>query len=512
MIDAGQENYLRSIFRAAGTSQLRPLDPRLMADRDGVIRKWPNQNAGLPPTLVWALLGGTVNSNSGTIIFKRPRNDLDTVFIEIPIQFLARFPQAVRGMVTGKYVLVGGSLSPENDVVTPLSRVLERPTRATEVHAQMLAQALEKRSFVVLPAWFIGFAAALIVFSGACTGLMDRYGWRVLAAIGVQVAAILGIPLLLQANGVDTYGLPALGWVLGWLLALLTVSSATRAIGSEQRRFAQSALGRYLPPDVANQIIRDPTKLELSGEQREVYALFTDLEGFTQFSHAVSPRQMSSLLNAYLDCMSEVVLRHGGTIDKFVGDAVVAFWGAPIAYPDDGRRAVAAAVALRKAGEAFQQKVRGSLPRFGDTRVGLHRGEAVVGNFGGNGRMQYTALGDGMNTAARLESANKLLKTGVLISTAAIADADDHFLRPMGRVVLSGRSTPIELWEPTTSIPQEECRLLRRAWADFDAGEEAAMRAIKKIAKRHPEDAALALFVYRLKAVGPGGAFVLASK
>src|SRR6185436_5461250 len=129
-------------------------------------------------------------------------------------------------------------------------------------------------------------------------------------------------------------------------------------------------------------------RLALKGEQTRIYALFTDLEGFTKLSHAITPETLSRLLNRYLDLMSDIVLKHGGTIDKFVGDAVVAFWGAPIARDDDGDRALAAAIAMYEAGNAFAASAGEDIPPIGVTRVGLHRGEAVVGNFGGEGRMQ----------------------------------------------------------------------------------------------------------------------------
>src|SRR3546814_1678783 len=188
--------------------------------------------------------------------------------------------------------------------------------------------------------------------------------------------------------------------------------------------------------------MRSPAQLSLHGERRNIYCVFTDLEGFTKLSHAVTPETVARLLNEYLDRLSDIVLDHGGTIDKFVGDAVVAFWGAPLSRPDDGEKAAAAAVAMFRAGEAFRVDMAEGVPPIGMTRVGLHVGDAIVGNFGGEGRIQYTALGDSMNTASRLESANKSLKTGVLISAEAAATAGRDDLMPMGRVTLRGRARP----------------------------------------------------------------------
>ncbi|MEQ1511038.1 MAG: adenylate/guanylate cyclase domain-containing protein, partial [Sphingopyxis sp.] len=250
------------------------------------------------------------------------------------------------------------------------------------------------------------------------TALLDVRPWVSALLLLAQLALIALIPYWLQQYGFDTLGLPVAGTAGGWLLAFIAATSALRAVGAEERAFAQSALGKYLPRDIAQEILRDPDRLALHGEKKAIYCLFSDLEGFTTMSHIMSPENVAFVLNAYLDTLSEVVLAHGGTIDKFVGDAVVAFWGAPISRADDAQKAAQALIAMTAAGEAFAKRMAGeqdgTLPPIGRTRVGLHFGEAVVGNFGGEGRIQYTALGDSMNTAARLESANKLMKTRAL--------------------------------------------------------------------------------------------------
>jgi adenylate cyclase len=144
--------------------------------------------------------------------------------------------------------------------------------------------------------------------------------------------------------------------------------------------------------------------------------------------------------------------------------------------------------------------------------VGLHRGEAVVGNFGGEGRIQYTALGDGMNTAARLESANKLLKTTALVSDEAKSQSTLDVFRPMGRIVLSGRSTPVMVWEPKPSMPAEMRSKLVEWWERFDEGDLSALAELEQVSAANKGDAALANFVYRIREAGPGGHFVLGSK
>jgi adenylate cyclase len=355
-------------------------------------------------------------------------------------------------------------------------------------------------------------AALGVVVAGGLTSLLELRSWKLGVVLLAQVVFFVKLPFYLQTINVDTQSLPAFGWGLGWALAFAAIGTAARAIGSEQRRFAQSALGKYLPRDIANQIMRDPERLALRGEKKQIYAMFTDLEGFTKLSHSITPEQLSNLLNRYLDILSETVLRHGGTIDKFVGDAVVAFWGAPIAREDDADRAIKAAIAMYEAGEEFKKSADPDLPPIGCTRVGLHRGEAVVGNFGGEGRIQYTALGDSMNTAARLESANKSLKTTALVSSEAKSESTLDLFRPMGRIVLSGRATPVEVWEPKPSMPDDERRKLVELWERFDAGDLSALAELEQISHANKDDAALANFVYRIREAGPGGHFVLGSK
>ncbi|HEX8641311.1 MAG TPA: adenylate/guanylate cyclase domain-containing protein [Allosphingosinicella sp.] len=514
-----QEEFLRNFLREAAPGPVRPASIRLETDlADNVIRRWPNQPRDLPPLLadVMAPVRPQFRNHHGLIDFRVPasgRADEVPVFTNLPIQFVTEFPEGVREMIQGRYVLIGGDIQDLDNYETPMTRITGRWMKGLEVHAQMLAQLLDGRMPPPVPSWALWIAALGVVAAGALTSLLEVRGWKLALILLFQLAFFGYLPFQLQAMDIDTLGLPAFGWGAGWLLAFVGVGTAARAVGSEQRRFAQSALGKYLPPDIANEIMRDPERLSLRGEKKQIYALFTDLEGFTKLSHAITPEQLSALLNRYLDLMSDTVLKHGGTIDKFVGDAVVAFWGAPIDRPDDADRAVKAAAAMFDCGEEFRRSPGDGIPPIGCTRVGLHRGEAVVGNFGGEGRMQYTALGDGMNTAARLESANKALKTTILVSTQAKEDCTLDVFRPMGRVVLSGRSTPCEVWEPVPHMAPDLRAKLNSLWERYDHGSDIeALRALEALAAEHKEDAALGEFVYRIREAGPGGHFVLGSK
>jgi adenylate cyclase len=531
-ISLHQERFLRDLLRRIGPGQVRPASIKLEPDiQDGVTRRWTRQDSRLPPILSNAMIAAhpEFRSFSGSLDYRLP-DEGATLFNKVSIETLAAIesdenPPEVRAVIAdafaenirGRYILIGGDIADSDDFETPMTRFTGAMTKGLEIHAHMLAQQLDGRMRTPIPNWVLWLAALAVIAAGGLTSALELRRWLLSIVLVVQLALIGYTPFLLHAMRVDTIDLPAFGWGAGWLLAFIGVGAAARAVGSEQKRFAQSALGKYLPRDVAQEIMRDPDQLALHGEKTRIYALFTDLEGFTKLSHAITPETLSRLLNRYLDLMSEIVLKHGGTLDKFVGDALVTFWGAPIAREGDADRAVQAGLAMYQCGEEFRRSARDiagddEVPPIGVTRVGLHRGEAVVGNFGGEGRIQYTALGDAMNTAARLESANKALKTTMLVSDEAKRESGIDFFRPMGRIVLSGRATPVMVWEPVPDMDAGLRGELGAVWSRFDAGEKEALVQLESIADAHKEDAALQYLVYRLREVGPGGHFVLGSK
>jgi adenylate cyclase len=160
---------------------------------------------------------------------------------------------------------------------------------------------------------------------------------------------------------------------------------------------------------------------------------------------------------------------------------------------------------MYEAGEAFRRRAPEGVPPIGVTRVGLHRGEAIVGNFGGEGRIQYTALGDSMNTASRLEGANKYLKTKTLVSDTIVEKSTLGYFRPMGRIAVSGRSTPMEVYEPVPNQSLEDVISFTALLKRFDDNDPQAMSELEAMVVANPDDKALANLVERLREVGPGG-------
>ncbi|NML92728.1 adenylate/guanylate cyclase domain-containing protein [Novosphingobium olei] len=525
-----QEQDLRRTIAAVRGPTVRPASILLDNDYDNVSRRWPARKPGMPLLLSMAMTEATGESDSrftgytGPIRFRRPASSDRPVFDELPIDFVADPETAAfaQEQIKGRYVLIGAHFSDFDKFDTPFTRTNTRIMGETQtigvaIHAAMLAQVLDHaRPRDVPMVAKLGFAL-LAVGLGALTALARARTWLLSLFVVVQLGVVLLLPFVMQRAGFDTLNLPAFGWFVGWLLGYLAVSSALRALNAAQREFAQGALGKYLPASIANEIMRNPERLQLHGEKRAIFCLFSDLEGFTKLTHAVEPEMIARLLNDYLDRLSAVVLQYGGTLDKFVGDAVVAFWGAPLAKPDDGERAIAAAIAMYQAGEEFRRAVPEGVPPIGRTRVGVHYGEAIVGNFGGEGRIQYTALGDAMNTAARLEGANKTLDTTVLVSREALEHvgqgsdrAGQPRFRPMGTVTLRGRSTPVEVFEPLPPGDAREAALAEELVAAHRNGDGVAVRNVtERIAQAAKDDRALANLAARLAQAHEGESHAL---
>lgn len=516
-----QQQFLDSFQSDIRTDTTRPSSIRLEVDDDGVARRWPDQPPQLPPFFSMALAGEPANQGfsdyRGAIRYRLPVSSERPVFNKLPIDLFSdpETAQFVASEVEGRYVLIGGDFVDFDQFDTPLTRIGDPVTGDTqmiglEVHAHMLAQLLDNYRPRAIPGWALWIAAVAVLAAGTATALSNLRALWMGAMLTAQILFFIAMPFFLQSVEFDTLGLPSFGWAFGWLIAYASVGAAARVVGSKQRAFAQGALGKYLPKSVAAQILRDPDKLALHGEKREIFCVFTDLEGFTKLSHAIEPEMVAVLLNDYLDRLAAVVLEHGGTLDKFVGDAVVAFWGAPLSFPDDGERAVRAAYAMYKAGEDFRRNAPEGVPPIGRTRVGVHFGEAIVGNFGGEGRIQYTAFGDSMNTAARLEAANKPLDTTVLVSReAAERSGLQDWFRPMGKVVLRGRAKPVEIFEPVPDLPLDQRETVRQIVAAHEQGNMDAVAKSTATYETESMDKALANLFQRLAKTQKGESYVL---
>jgi adenylate cyclase len=233
------------------------------------------------------------------------------------------------------------------------------------------------------------------------------------------------------------------------LIAALAVNYATEG---KEKRFIKGAFKQYLSPLVIDELVQHPEQLQLGGATRELSILFSDLRGFSGISEHLSPEQLTGLLNDYLTAMTEIIYRHGGTVDKYEGDAVIAFWNAPVTQPDHAHRAVQAALEYQAALTALRPDLKARYGHDLFARIGLNTGPVVVGNMGSRQRFNYTFLGDAGNLASRLEGINKQFATPILISEATRTRLPpDVPVREISQVQVVGRKEPVRVFEPLTA-------------------------------------------------------------
>jgi class 3 adenylate cyclase len=263
---------------------------------------------------------------------------------------------------------------------------------------------------------------------------------------------------------------------------------------------AHASLSRYFSPQIASRLACDGEADGMAVHWREIATIFTDITSFTTLVESATPEVLGALLNEYVGGMTDIVFAHEGTVAKIIGDAIQVLFNAPGEQPDYATRAVACAHDLDIWAEQFRERWKEKGVNFGATRIGVHAGPALVGNFGGSRFFDYTAYGDTINTAARLEAANKFLGTRICVS-AAIANAVERFQgRPVGDLVLRGRSEPLRAWEP---LPPERftgaaTTQYSEAFAKLEAGDVAAMPAFAALVGSHADDALAGFHLRRL--------------
>jgi adenylate cyclase len=277
-----------------------------------------------------------------------------------------------------------------------------------------------------------------------------------------------------------------------------TLREARRRQSAAER--AHASLSRYFSPNLAERLASDGGAIDLGGQRREVASLFTDLAGFTALVESLEPAVLTTLLNDYLAGMTEIVFAHEGTVAKIVGDALHVLFGAPGEQPDHAGRAVACALALDMFAEAFRARWRDQGITLGVTRIGAHAGPAIVGNFGGNQFFDYTAYGDTINVAARLETANKALGTRICVSAAVAERVEGFHGRPVGDLVLRGREDPIRAFEPLRARLDTDSATdaYIEAFALLEAGDPRAVAAFAAQLGRQADDRLASFHLKRL--------------
>lgn len=305
---------------------------------------------------------------------------------------------------------------------------------------------------------------ALVLFGllagGAASGLADRAGAAPLILLVGSGALTAAACAAFRRGVVLDMVAPQLALWLGFAAS----SAYNYAVEGRRKRYIQGAFSRYLSPEIVARIAENPEMLALGGERREVTVYFSDIEGFTTISEKLEPEALTRLMNRYLGEMTDTILASGGTLDKYIGDAIMAFWGAPVPSADHALAACRTALANQKR----LVELAGEFARLGyppvRARIGLNSGPAVIGNMGSALRFSYTALGDTVNLSSRLEGANKAYGSYILISEATRAGAGAAVeTRELDFVMVKGKHQPIRVYELLGLAGETEERLLKKA-------------------------------------------------
>lgn len=383
-----------------------------------------------------------------TIAWKPHLDSQTPPFPVFPAHALAALPDA---WIAGKVVLVGAMLSITDRHRTPLAIVHDddrgnMPGVYLQAHA--IAQFLENRQASQPGLGTTVFTGLVMASIGMLIGLLKK-------GIAFNLAAGLGTVLAFWTLGMlgFRHGLPMLpliGPTLALGLSQWMMDVLLGSVERGQRKFVQEAFSRYVSPAVVSQLVENPDSLRISGVRRELSFIFTDIAGFTTLSEKLSSEQLSDLLNAYLDGACTIILRHEGMVDKFIGDAIMAIFNAPMVQPDHAERAVRCAIELDAYAEDFRRRQNAVGVALGVTRLGVHTGFAVIGNFGSNTRMDFTALGDAVNTAARTEGVNKYFGTRLCCTANVVEQCPGLHFRPIAEAVLKGKLSSTALYSPVS--------------------------------------------------------------
>ena len=329
-----------------------------------------------------------------------------------------------------------------------------------------------------------GWGAVVAVAAGAGAWIFAWWAWAGVAYVpGGELFAFderfVWVPI----------GAPLLAGMLSYVGSVAYVA----VVEGREKRFYKGAFSKRVSPELVEEIAENPALLQLGGHKRRLTLLFSDLSGFTTLSENMDPVELVSLLNDYLHDMTQIVLEQGGFLDKYIGDAIMAFWNAPTLAPDHADRGMRTAIIMQRHMAELNRRWRAANPAHQDleVRIGVHTGEVVVGNVGGEQRFEYSAIGDPVNLAARLEPANKSYGTLNMVSqvTLEAGTAAGYRVRELDVITVKGKAEPVKVYEllelAGAALPPDEEEALRH----YEAGLAAYRRHEWAAAKQHFESA-----------------------
>jgi adenylate cyclase len=411
----------------------------------------------------------------------------------------------------GKFCVIGYSGVGTSDLgVNPFWR--HYPNVGT--HANIYNTIMSGEFITPEPLWLSWLVAAAIVLLSAflfnrIVSLRGRILFGVLSVIAVFFG-IAGIFVFFRVY------IEVLVPLISALISFLLITILKFVFSEQEKSFLRKAFSTYLSADVVDQIVQDPGVLKLGGQEKQITALFTDIKSFSTLSEKVTPEHLVEILNKYLTIMSDIVLAEKGTIDKYIGDAIVSFFGAPLDLPDHATRACMAAVRMKQAETKLNEEMiaSGETPMPIYTRIGVNTGAMVVGNMGTDNKMNYTIMGNDVNLAARLEGVNKTYGTWILVSESTWEATNGAFIgRKLDRVRVVGINTPVQLYN-VMAVKEEASGKMATLADKFNAAIDAyrekrfgdALLLFTKCSEIDPDDDASKLFLDRVKVLARDGA------
>ena len=418
--------------------------------------------------------------------------------------------QLLANLIQGQLVLIGTSATGLKDIrVTPFNRF----EPGVMIHAQALEQMILQK-FLERPDWADGveilwlLALALVLM---VTLSMAGAVWS--AVIGLTAVGGSFWVSWLAFNNYQMLLDPVYPSVAS-ILIFIVITLLGYARSEKSRVYIKKAFSSYLSPDLVDQLTEDPSALKLDGENKLMTFLFTDIASFTNMTEKTEATLLVKTLNEYLGHACQIVMDNGGTIDKMIGDAIVAIYNAPLDQPDHAQRAVKTALELDIFCNEFSRQKQAEGIALLETRIGVNTGEAVVGNFGGAERFDYTVIGDAVNTAARLESVNKQLGTRVCISETTVSHCEGLHFKPIANLVLKGKEQGVEAYVPVSEqeVESELYREYMLLYSQLQEDKLMSDNTFEDLKNRFPEDPLVNLHYQRFKNGERGTRMVFSEK
>ena len=364
-------------------------------------------------------------------------------FLTFPISDLLndKIPERI---FENKIALIGATAPDFHDYFQTPSGLIS----GVEIHANIAATLLGQKFFKNLP--FFPSVISFLLFNSIAALIMFRMK-KFSASLPSLAAIFIAINILGAVLFSYKIIFPVLYADIGFLAAAGAILLFQYATESKEKKFIQQSFGHYVSHDVLNELLKDPSKLKTGGEKKKITMLFSDIRDFTTISEGTTPEVLTHVMNAYFNIMGDAIMRQKGLIDKYIGDAIFAFWGAPIANAEQAQSACRAAVGMVKAAEALNSHLKAEGFKHAiKTGIGINTGEAVVGNMGSDKRFSYTALGDQVNFSSRLEGLTKMYGVDIIISESTkkeVQSNPEFLVRELDEVIVKGKKEPKKIFE-----------------------------------------------------------------